>query len=105
MIVKKVWGFEEIICNTKEYCTKKLHLDKNHQCSLHYHKIKDEVFIIHEGEVQMEYAGEIKLMLPGDYIRIFPGEPHRFKGIKNTIIIESSSHHEDNDSYRLEPSQ
>lgn len=45
-----------------------------------------------------------ELMLPGDFIRIVPGVSHRFSGLEDSVIIESSTHHEDSDSYREEES-
>jgi len=43
-------------------------------------------------------------MLPFDAVRICPGTKHRFGGIEDSVIIESSTHHEDSDSYRDETS-
>src|SRR4051812_37450647 len=40
----KIWGREIWITNTALYCGKHLLLNKGYQCSLHYHKIKDETF-------------------------------------------------------------
>ncbi len=98
--VDKVWGSEEWIANTDKYCGKILNLNKGFRCSLHYHKNKDETFYILEGSVLMEFDGEKKIMVKGDTQRIMPGQKHRFTGLKNSKIIEFSTHHEDSDSYR-----
>ena len=100
MLIEKVWGHEECIVNTENYCGKVLTLKKDYRCSMHYHKIKDETFLIIKGTVWMECDGESKLMNPGESIRIKPNMKHRFTGITNAKIIEFSTHHEDSDSYR-----
>ena len=99
--VFKSWGYEDWIVNNELYCGKILHIDKNHCCSYHYHKIKDETFYILNGEVFMELNGEKSYMVTGDFIRIKPGDQHRFFGIEESNIIEISTQHFDSDSYRL----
>ena len=52
--VAKLWGAEKWLVNNEIYCAKELILVNGYQCSLHYHKIKDETFYILEGEVEIE---------------------------------------------------
>jgi len=99
-IVKKIWGREEWIVNNDLYCFKKLFLNKGYQCSYHCHKIKDETFIIKHGKVIIELDGMDFNLVPGDSIRIKPGQYHRFTGIKNSVIYEVSTTHREEDSYR-----
>jgi mannose-6-phosphate isomerase-like protein (cupin superfamily) len=101
---KKSWGYEEWIANTDKYCGKRLVLKKGKRCSVHYHKNKDETFYIEEGRVLMEVGGEEQVMLPGQLVPILPGVRHRFSGLEDSVIFESSTHHEESDSYRVEPS-
>lgn len=102
--VDKVWGREEWIVN-REYCGKLLYLNKGHQCSLHYHNNKDETFYVLEGKVLMEYNKDKKTMVKGETIHIPQKMKHRFFGLEDSIIIEFSTHHKDNDSHRLEKSK
>jgi len=104
--VPKVWGAEDWIVNyeNSNFCGKRLLLKKAHQCSIHYHKIKSEVFYINQGLVLMQAYGKDRLMKPGESILIEPGTKHRFIGITDAEIIEFSSHHKDEDNYRDEPS-
>jgi len=104
--VDKVWGSEDWIVNYEQsnYCGKRLILNKGYQCSIHYHKIKSEVFYINKGLVLMQAYGKEKLMTPGDSLLIEPGTKHRFIGLSDAEIIEFSSHHKEEDSYRDEPS-
>lgn len=99
--VEKVWGKEIWIVN-KDYCGKKLILKKGFRCSMHYHKNKDETFYILKGRVLMEADNKKQIMTEGDSIMITPNTKHRFTGLENSEIIEFSTHHEDEDSYRDE---
>lgn len=99
--VKKVWGKEEWWVNNDLYCFKKLYLKKGYQCSCHQHLVKDETFIIEKGLVKMEVRDETITMKPGDKVRIKPNNYHRFTGLKKSVIIEVSTKHMDEDSYRV----
>jgi len=100
--VTKVWGSEEWIVNNKVYCGKILNLNKGFRGSVHHHKNKHETFYILEGEVLLELGEELekKIMKPGDVQVIEPGEKHRFTPLIDSKIIEFSSHHDDDDTYR-----
>jgi mannose-6-phosphate isomerase-like protein (cupin superfamily) len=88
---------------------------KGFMSSLHWHKNKDETFIIIKGEVQLEVGGPCQLGLDklypkkkmmrlkvGDAFRLEPGTVHRFQSISNnSIILEVSTHHEDEDSIKI----
>ena len=124
-IVPKVWGEERWIIN-RDYCGKRLYIDRGFGCSMHYHKNKDETFSLGFGEVLAEfenqsgeeqnayllkpktlllikYKGKI-LQNPINFgnssLLIKPSKYHRFIGLKDSLIIEASTHHEDIDSYR-----
>src|SRR3989338_5197239 len=99
--VNKVWG-KEIWITNRDYCGKKLILKEGCQCSMHHHKNKDETFYILSGKVLMEAGKEKRIMLSGDSILIMPNTKHRFTGLKDSEIMEFSTHHEDSDSYREE---
>ena len=105
--VKKGWGAEYWIANSKLYCGKKLVLKKGKRCSIHFHKIKDETFYIQSGLIRMSlypdgYPGKEKIleMKPGDKLHITVGLPHQFFGLEDSEIFEFSTEHFDEDSYR-----
>jgi len=113
--VDKVWGFEEIIVNNELYCGKLLHLHKDCYCSIHYHKKKDETFHVLSGRVQMEYKyppgnvlqrhpWETRVLVAGESMRLVPGTQHRFTGMLDSVLIEFSSQHFDDDSFRIQES-
>ena len=107
-IVTKVWGHEEWIVNTDKYCGKKLVFKKGYRLSLHYHKIKDETFYLVQGKVLVELVENgvksTKIMTPGDSIRVLPLVHHRISALENSEVMEFSTHHMEEDSYRIEMS-
>lgn len=124
---KKNWGHEVWMANCELYCGKLLVLYRDLRCSIHYHKLKDETFYIQDGLILMrvwEEPFEIPedawghgerlplprgcspdefLMHPGDRLVIPQNTPHQFVGVdpKSTIIEISTQHFED-DSYRIQ---
>ena len=101
--VHKTWGQELWYVNTELYCSKLLEVKEGHCCSLHYHINKDEVFYVLEGNITLELENDIICLAKGQSRRIFPGQVHRFtSNTKLSKILETSTHHEDSDSHRLE---
>lgn len=107
--MEKAWGREEVIVNRPAYCGKILHLRAGAQSSLHYHAAKEETFYLLSGRVELTLAGErgdrVMRLEPGDAVDIAALVPHRFKGLKDSRIIEFSTHHSDDDVFRLEESR
>ena len=66
--------------------------------------MKDETFHLEKGLVWLELDGEGRLLNPGDTVHIPPRTPHRFSGLEESVILEVSTHHEDDDCIRDEPS-
>ena len=103
--VKKVWGNEIWIVNSDMYCGKVLNLKKGFSCSFHYHKLKDETFMVLEGRIIMRLHDDVFVMKPGDSCHVPPWTNHRFTGVKDSKIIEFSTRHFEDDSYRIEKSR
>jgi mannose-6-phosphate isomerase-like protein (cupin superfamily) len=119
----KGWGFEKWIVNTELYCGKVLYFAKNRKCSLHYHKDKDETFYIQSGRMLLYYSDDIEMVKKllketvsgrtykdfldtiilekGDNFYIPPGRIHQMVALQDTELIEFSTKHEEEDSYRL----
>ena len=104
--VKKVWGKELIVVNCDKYCGKILYLDQGAKPSLHYHKEKQETFYCLEGQVALTIEGKDYMLNPFSRPKtIKPGQLHNFTGLTNAVIIEISTHHDDQDVYRLTKSK
>jgi mannose-6-phosphate isomerase-like protein (cupin superfamily) len=103
-LVEKEWGHEEWIANTPAYCGKKLVFRSGYQCSMHHHKIQDETFYIQSGTVALdiEYNGitERRIMSAGDTMHILPNMWHRITALTPAEVLEFSTLHMDEDSYR-----
>jgi len=101
-IVDKNWGREIWIVNNENYCSKLLLLQGKKRCSIHSHKKKIESFLLISGCVYMEYGSESKFMHPGDIVHISRELTHRFTGVNGiSEIMEISTHHKEEDSYRI----
>ena len=104
--MKKVWGKEIWLVNEPEYCCKILCLNKGAHSSLHFHSIKKETFLILSGRVKLERGGDVFALFEGNTgVTIEPKQIHRFSGIEDAIILEISTHHDDDDVTRLEGSK
>ena len=104
--VKKKWGHEKIIINCKEYCGKLLYIDKGAQCSLHMHPVKKETFYVLRGLVDISIDGKRYIVVSHDRPKtILPGTYHQFMGITDAVILEISTHHEDDDCIRKSESR
>ena len=105
-IVPKVWGKEIWIVNEKEYCAKFLVLRKGAQCSYHYHPKKKETFYALRGEAILTLEGEDYILNTFSPPRtILPKQKHSFLGLKDSVLLEVSTHHEDDDVIRLSNSK
>ena len=100
VIVPKSWGREEWIVND-EYCGKFLHVNAGKSSSLHYHKTKKETYCILKGTIHLRLNGTGRLLGEMEIATIEPGQTHQFTGITDAVILEVSTHHDDEDTVRL----
>jgi mannose-6-phosphate isomerase-like protein (cupin superfamily) len=119
-LVPKVWGHEEWLVNQaleetpppgeagervvpRGYCLKRLVIQPRAQCSIHRHLVKDETFVVEQGTVHFELDEEVHVLRAGEQIRIPTGSWHRFTNRDRervASILEVSTFHVDEDSYR-----
>ncbi len=120
---QKGWGYERWMANSELYCGKLLVVFVGLRCSIHYHKLKDETFYIQDGIIRMRVWDEVWeppeiaiweeipnpehcsefLMSGGDRLVIPPNTPHQFIGVHgDSTIIEISTQHFEDDSYRIQ---
>jgi D-glycero-beta-D-manno-heptose 1-phosphate adenylyltransferase len=104
MLTPKAWGYEEEVIN-KDYCGKIMFVKAQYRCSIHKHVLKDEVLMVDQGCLYFE-TGDTPETMTGQFlqdrarINVLPGKWHRFTALRDTKIIEFSTHHEDSDSKR-----
>lgn len=106
---KKGWGSETWYVNNERYCLKKLSFKKGEMFSLHFHVKKWETWVILSGSFILDYidlvtAERISANLkPGDIIDVPPNNPHRLIATTDGEVLEVSTQHFEQDSYRIEP--
>ena len=107
--IDKGWGYELIVANDPDqgYCGKILHIDKGKKASRHFHLKKNETFYLLSGQIDIiltKANGDITryYMHSGDKVIIPPGLVHQIIGITDADIMEVSTTHYDDDSYRIE---
>ncbi len=108
--VEKTWGYELWFENNEMYCGKLLFVRYGEWSSkgqFHYHKIKDETFIVIEGSLLLDIGKESgrwekHFLSPEKAFRIKPGVRHRFTSInpQGCKFIEVSTMHDDDDTIR-----
>jgi len=104
-IVDKIWGREEWLINNELYCAKYLYINPGYQTSFHYHKLKDETFIVMSGFLNLVLGKQtIYLTQGGVSYRLKPNTNHRLAnlGARELKVLEISTMHEDFDSYRID---
>lgn len=109
-LVDKSWGHEIWLANNEQedYCGKILHINANGSTSMHYHLLKHETFYVLEGTLRLELldgqtaiSNQVVLGV-GETYEINRGQAHRLIARDDPVkIVETSTFHEDNDSYRV----
>lgn len=101
----KEWGYEIWHVNTPGYCCKTLVLYPGYSCSRHYHRVKDETFIVIDGEIELYLDGHERVLKRGMAVRILPHQVHSFscRG-RISAMLEVSTNHREDDSYRIDVS-
>lgn len=104
----KGWGHEEWITNNEKYCGKILRFEKDKRCSWHYHKIKDEVFYLLTGKLILKVSNgdsleeaQVLTLEKGESFHIRTGMRHQMIALEDTELLEISTQHFEDDSYRI----
>ena len=107
--VSKGWGGEKWLVNSEEYCGKILYIMKGKKCSWHYHVLKDEVFYVQKGAIEVYYGyndslevADKTILAEGDKFHVPRGMRHQMVALKDTEVFEFSTQHVDTDSHRIE---
>lgn len=110
-IVDKAWGREIIFANNDMYCGKLLVYDKaGTKGSMHFHMKKHETFYVQQGKFILRWIDTNSSRIYEETLHVGdtwvnkPGMPHQIESLtNNSIIFEVSTHHDDEDSYRVLP--
>ncbi len=104
----KGWGHEDWIVNSPNYCSKILHFEKGKKLSWHYHKIKVETFYVISGKLilrvgetdDINQSKEIELNEKDSYT-INRRIRHQLIALNESEVLETSTQHFEEDSYRI----
>ena len=106
--VDKGWGYEKWIVNKEEYCGKLLFFIKGKRCSWHFHKLKDEVFYLQSGKLEVYFSehndinkADCITLNPGENFHVYRGLRHQMLALEDSELFEFSTQHFDSDSYKI----
>ena len=100
--VKKKWGKELWLVNTDKYCSKLLYLNRGAVSSLHSHPKKMETFYCLSGSVMLTIMGKREIMDGHTFpVTIEPGQVHQFEGKEDSVLLEVSTTHSEDDVERI----
>ena len=109
--VDKPWGYELVWAETARYVGKILHIDAGKRLSRQYHNVKEETFLVKEGQMDLEVgdgdARSVRRMGPMDTFHCTPKTIHRMIAVTDVEVIEVSTPELDDvvrldDAYRRE---
>ena len=106
--VTKGWGHELHIENNSDYCAKLLVFEKGKRFSMHYHVNKYETWYVQKGALWFTWIDPSNAekvhekLVEGDVVTIYQGIAHQLEAIEDSIIFETSTFDEVEDSYRVE---
>lgn len=108
-LVQKEWGGEIHIVNHDDYCLKYLFFFEGMQFSHHYHILKKELWhcICGEFECVLQYNGCKKYLTlgHGEQLEVNRGVIHQLQAKCNSVLVEVSTRHFNEDSFRVMKSQ
>jgi mannose-1-phosphate guanylyltransferase len=99
MYEERRWGSYKVLDHTKfkdgnEILTRKIRISAGKNLSYQYHNLRTEVWTIVNGEGVFALNGGLKVVKPGDVLKINRGDHHSVKAVSNLEFIEVQSGHE-----------
>jgi mannose-1-phosphate guanylyltransferase len=85
--VNRPWGWYENLYDNTTYKIKRLCVNPNEQISLQYHKLRNEHWVVVEGEGKIIIGEDIKNVSIGDYIFVPIEHKHRISSGNYGIMI------------------
>lgn len=107
-VVEKGWGSEFIWATNDKYCGKFLSFNTGARFSMHFHKDKDETWIVLSGKFEVRWIDtedasvHTEPLDEGDVWHNPPLVPHQIICLEEGTIIEVSTPDSVEDNYRVE---
>jgi len=86
----------------REYAKKLVVMTKDQSHPEHFHKLKEETFLVHMGKLKVMLENEIKILAPGDVLVIPRKSKHSMFALADTVFEEISSTNFSDDSFYSE---
>lgn len=108
-LVEKGWGREEIWAEAPDYCGKNLVFETGKRFSMHFHREKDETWLVQSGRFRLLWidtetaSTNLKTLRPGDTWRNAPLVPHQLICEEAGTVVEVSTYDDPADNYRILP--
>lgn len=106
-IEKKGWGKELWVTNNEQYCGKILEFEQGKKCSFHKHSKKNEHFHLLSGKMVLRVGWNASLeesqeflLEEGQSYHIPTGLYHQMEALTPSRLLEFSTTHYEDDSYR-----
>lgn len=99
--IEKPWGYEEILETNPRYTVKRLFMKSGNQCSLQYHKKKQETILGLNGNLLIFLEDKEIVVKPGDVVTINPMQKHRMIAEEEDCLYLECSTSELNDVIRI----
>ena len=105
----KGWGAEQWLINCPDYCAKLLQFNPGSKSSSHFHLLKRETWYVLNGEIELTWidtedaAPMARHLMTGDIVDIPRLCPHQVRALTSACILEVSTQHFEDDSYRISP--
>tara|TARA_B100001093_G_scaffold295489_1_gene281793 strand:- start:1397 stop:2926 length:1530 start_codon:yes stop_codon:yes gene_type:complete len=96
------YGTSMVTFVNEDYCKKMIFQFKNQLNPSHYHKEKEETFIILFGELSVTVDDINYELQKGDMLKVVPGQIHSFSSKSFAIFEEISTTHKSDDSFYIE---
>ena len=107
--VQKGWGYELIWATNEKYCGKNMHFHTGARFSMHFHRDKDETWLIHSGRFTVKWIDtktaeqHEKELSVGDTWHNPPCMPHQLICLEEGTVVEVSTPDSVEDNYRVQP--
>jgi mannose-6-phosphate isomerase-like protein (cupin superfamily) len=103
----KGWGAETWLINCPDYCSKFLDFKKDSRGSMHFHDKKHETWYILSGQISVSWVDALnaqkhsRIISVGEMVDIPRLQTHQVHALEDTRILEVSTQHFEDDSYRV----
>ena len=105
MIVDKPWGRVATYSLNQPSSVRVISVEPGHETSEHYHRLRDELWIVLDEGLQIQIGNRIIDARPGDEFVVTSEEPHRITntGTKGGRVLEiAHGYTTEDDTFRLQ---